>query len=397
MTAEREISSTGGDEKAGLYVHVPFCSAICPYCDFAVLVGGSERRAAFLESLIREIELVVADGTYPGSETGFDTLYLGGGTPSALTAAQLERLLQALRQAFLGVPDARIFLEVNPEDVDAEHLAAWRSMGVATLSLGVQSFADRELAVLGRRHSAREARQSVELAVCSGVETISIDLIYGLPQQTLGSWQSSLEVALHLAPHHLSCYELEIHPGTVFGKRRQRGEVDEVSDEVKAEHFFFTHHFLEEAGYPAYEVSSFARQAGFRSRHNQKHWHHVPYLGLGPSAHSFDGRRRFWNERHLSRWQARIARGELPRAGVETLTLKDMALEALMLGLRTPEGVDLESFEERFGVDLLAADRPRVERWIAEGYLRWESGRVVPTVVGLAVADALAASFGELF
>lgn len=399
MTAEPVAHGTHpkprSDEKAGLYVHVPFCSAICPYCDFAVLVGGPERRAAFLDSLIHEIDLVVADGPPPGYEAGFDTLYLGGGTPSALTAVQLERLLRALRQAFQGAPDARVFLEANPEDVDEERLAAWRALGVATLSLGVQSFVDRELVFLGRRHGAVEARRSVELALGSGIETISIDLIYGLPGQALGSWQSSLETALHLAPHHLSCYELEIHQGTPFGKQQQRGELAEASDDVKAEHFFLTHRFLEEAGYPAYEVSNFARAPERRSRHNQKYWHHVPYLGLGPSAHSFDGQRRFWNERHLSRWQAAIARGELPRTGAETLALEDMALEALMLGLRTREGVDLALFKERFGVDLLAVDRGRVERWITDGYLRHEAGRVVPTVAGLAVADSLAASWGE--
>lgn len=379
MTRENEAD-------AGLYIHIPFCSAICPYCDFAVLVGSADKRRHYTETLLLETE-IVSEFLY-----AFDTIYFGGGTPSLLASENLDVLLRGLFERYDFVDGRRIFLEANPEDVDAARLELWRRLGVETLSLGVQSFDDRELVYLGRRHDAAQARRSVELALEAGFETVSVDLIYGLPGQTVEAWRRSLELAVDLAPHHLSCYELEIHERTSFGKRLARGQLQELPGDDQAELFLETHRFLNDAGFTGYEVSNFARGAEHRSRHNRKYWCHTPYLGLGVSAHSFDGETRFWNERSLARYEAKVRSGEPPRAGEEKLTLHERALEAVMLGLRTYAGLDLERLQREYGVCLADRNSALVERWCRDGLVESDGQSLRPTLRGLAVADALAAS-----
>jgi putative oxygen-independent coproporphyrinogen III oxidase len=367
----------------GLYLHIPFCSAVCPYCDFAVLTGGPERRERFTDHLVSEIGLWSAEAE---AFRGIDTVYFGGGTPSALSPEQLGRIVEAVRSGLPVVEDAWIFLEANPEDVTPESVRAWRELGVRTLSLGIQSFDSDALAFLGRRHSPEEARRSIELARAAGFHTVAFDLIYGLPGQTVEDWRRTLETAVALEPDHLSCYQLTIHEGTPFGFRLARGKMTEAPEEVQADLFLLTHRFLREAGWPGYEVSNFARSPEHRSRHNRKYWDHTPYLGLGPSAHSFSNNRRWWNERKIGPYETRIDAGERPVSGSEELTSEDLALEALMLGLRTAEGIDLERFRRCYGVDLVMPER-------MEGLLNVEDGRLVPTLEGWAVADTLARGF----
>ncbi len=374
----------------GLYLHIPFCSAICPYCDFAVLTGGAERRERFTEHLISEIGMWSIDAE---SFQGIDTVYFGGGTPSALNPDQLGRIVAAAKRSLPVLDDAWIFLEANPEDVTPESVRAWRELGVRTLSLGVQSFDSDALAFLGRRHSPEEARRSVELARAGGFHTVALDLIYGLAGQTAEDWRRTLEAAVALEPDHLSCYQLTIHEGTPFGFLLARGKMDEAPDEAQADLFLLTHAFLRDAGWPGYEVSNFARSPEHQSRHNRKYWDHTAYLGVGPSAHSFSGlagRRRWWNERKINPYESRIDMGERPVAGSEELVAEELALEALMLGLRTAAGIDLERFRQRHGVDLLERNRAPLERMA--GLVNVEAGRLVPTLEGWAIADTLARS-----
>lgn len=378
----------------GLYVHVPFCSRVCPYCDFAVTRGGERGHAAYLRALLAEIRLW---GEGVGGERWalpFGTVYFGGGTPSALSLPALGRVTAALGDD-LGAAGAWTHFEANPEDVTSETAEGWRELGVDVLSLGVQSLSAEALAFLGRRHDPEAARRSVEIARRAGFATVSVDLIYGLPGQGPDAWRRDLEAAVALRPDHLSCYQLTVEPRTVFGARRRCGELTELPEPEQAELFRLTHRLLADAGYPAYEVSNFARSPGHRSRHNRKYWDHTPYLGLGPSAHSFDGRRRrWWNDRRLAFWRSALERGERPVEAAEELTDADLALERLMLALRTPEGVDLERFRRRYGVDLLAANGPLVERLEAEGLLTLAPpGRLALTLDGLAVADGLASRF----
>ena len=391
-----ELTRSQSSSQSGLYLHIPFCARICPYCDFAVTTGSRARRTAFVESLVAEIDLWKASPE-PASHDfqRFDTLYLGGGTPSALLPEDLGQILTAVRGSFEVPTDARLFLEANPEDVTPTVAAAWRSLGFATLSLGIQSLDASRLAFLGRAHDPESARRSVEIARQSGFETVSVDLIYGLPNQSTDDWRREIESAVALAPDHLSCYQLTFHEGTPFGRRLARGALTELPEPAQADLFTLTHTLLADAGYEGYEVSNFARAPEHRSRHNQKYWDHTPYLGLGPSAHSFAGTRRWWNERHLAGWQACVERGERPIAGSEELTPPQLALEAVMLGLRTREGIDLLRFHERYGVDLAAANQSLIGRLEAEGYLDSAAlpNRAAPTLRGLAVADSLARSF----
>jgi oxygen-independent coproporphyrinogen-3 oxidase len=376
--------------RPGLYLHIPFCSAICPYCDFAVLTGGAERRARFVEHLLIEIGMASEDReAFPE----IDTIYFGGGTPSALAPDEIARIL-AVTLENLSIVDAPwIFFEANPEDVTPESARAWRDLGVRTLSLGIQSFDTDALRFLGRRHGPEQAVRSVEIARAAGFDTISIDLIFGLPGQTPQQWLQTLETAVALDPDHISCYQLTVHEGTPFGFRRARGKMAEMPEPEQAELFLLTHRFLADHGLPGYEVSNFARSPEHQSRHNRKYWDHTPYLGLGPSAHSFSGTRRWWNERKLKPYETRLDSGARPIAGSEDLTLRDLALEALMLGFRTAAGIDSDRFRARYGVDLLESNARLVERLEREGLLRVEENRLIPTLEGLAVADSLARDF----
>lgn len=392
---------------AGLYLHVPFCSRVCPYCDFAVVRDRPGARAAYLDAVVAEAELwsLEVEGGWGGGP--FDTLYLGGGTPSLLEAEELGRVLEALRDRLPltseRAPNARLYLEANPEDASPERLAGLRAAGVETLSLGVQSFDAAALKFLGRRHTPEAARRAVTAALAAGFPTVSVDLIFGLPALGIDQRQGpealrrTLEETVALRPHHVSCYQLTIHAGTPFARGVARGTIRELPEADQGEAYERVLEVLTGAGYEPYEVSNFALRtpngADHRSAHNRKYWRHAPYLGLGPSAHSFDGRRRWWNERDPAAWERRVGAGERPVAGEEELSDRELALEALMLGLRTREGIDLEGFRERFGVDLVAANEALVERLAADGLVTLEGGRLAPTLGGFAVADGLAAGF----
>ena len=376
-------------QNAGLYVHVPFCSSLCPYCDFAVLVGRLERRDDYVDALVAEAKMRAPEFR----EWSFNTLYFGGGTPSLLTAGQLATIIDALRGRYTLQPDLMIHLEANPEAVHPQRLSEWRRQGVGFLSIGVQSFAASSLEFLGREHSAERSRRAVEQAVGCGFHTVSVDLIYGLPGQTADQWRRELAKAAALSPHHLSCYQLTVHRRSVLGVRHRHGEGAEAPERTKEELFLATHRWLREEGYPGYEVSNFAAGPEHCSAHNSKYWRHLPYLGLGPSAHSFDGRRRWWNAHRPSHWRWRLTQGRLPTAGEEVLGDEQLALETVMLGLRTADGIDLHRFEARFGFDLLHANRQLIEGGVESGLLRLRGSRLSPTDAGMAVCEALARDF----
>lgn len=373
-------------QHAGLYIHVPFCTSVCPYCDFAVTIAGDERRDGYLGALESEIAAAREHGLL------FDTVYLGGGTPSSLDADQLGRILEVVSSELDIAPDATLHLEINPEDVNRDSAAAWRNLGFAFASVGVQSFDDQALAFLGRKHDAETARRATELLVDAGFETVSVDLIFGLPGQDLVEWERQLRTALDLGAHHLSCYQLTIHGGTVFGRRRGRGELDELAEDDQAELFHLTHEVLGTAGWSGYEVSNFAAAPLHRSKHNRKYWDHTPYLGLGPSAHSFVGRRRWWNQRKVRLWTAALTDGRSPVEGDEELTDAELFFEAVMLGLRTSDGINIEELQRRFGPAIAVFDDSAIERLLESGHLRRQGNRVQPTPRGLAIAEALVSS-----
>ena len=372
---------TGG--LPGLYIHIPFCIRKCGYCGF-YSVTDRALIPAFLAALGREAS------RYRSSWGQFDTLHIGGGTPSLLPGDDLARIIDAVRTLFTITPTAEITVEVNPGDIDRDYLRGMRSAGVNRLTIGCQSFDDAVLAFLGRRHTARQARESVEMARQAGFDNIGIDLIFGFPGQSVAGWQATLAAALTLRLDHLSCYQLTIEKGTPFAERCNNGEIALPDDAIQADLFFSTSRILEGNGFVQYEVSNFARRCEVESRHNKKYWDHTPYLGLGPAAHSFDGRRRSWNVRSVDAYLGELAAGRLPIAASETLTPDQLRMETLFLSFRTKRGVNLGDFQRRFGRDLLAEKGKILKRLGEEGLVEFRDGFIRPTRAGMAIADSLA-------
>ena len=359
----------------GLYVHVPFCGSKCPYCDF-YSVPDLGRVPQWLAALASEI------GHYPHQFPPFATLYLGGGTPSILSWGDFARLMDLLRKAFAFTPEAEITLEVNPEDATAAKLAFWQDFGINRLSLGAQSLDDAHLAFLGRRHNARRARQALAACRKAGFTNLGVDLMYALPGQTQDVWTKTLTEVLEYAPEHLSCYQLTVEPGTPLAERLAQGQFHPAGEYAQADFFLFTSRFLAANGYLHYEISNFARGEALISRHNSAYWRHLPFLGLGPGAHSFDGRRRWWNHRSLADYCHAASQGAPPLAGEEILTGEQMRLETLMLGLRTHHGIPLNLISSAEGA-------AQLQRLIDEGLLIIDGGRAIPTLSGWLVADRL--------
>jgi len=369
--------------KPGLYIHIPFCLSKCPYCTF-YSVTGSGQRAAYLKAAVREMSL------YRDLFPAFDTIYVGGGTPSLLSITEMESLLDAARRTFAVDPDAEISVEINPADVDVSWLSSLFHLGVNRLTIGVQSFENDILDFLGRRHDAKRAMASIDEARQAGFENIGIDLIYAVPGQNLGRWGKTLDTASSLDLPHLSCYELHVATDTPLGQKYRAGRFRLPDEDLQYAFFMETSERLGRAGYRQYEVSNFCREDADRSRHNSKYWNHTPYLGIGPASHSLLPPRRWWNAASVSRYLENLRMRKRPVAGDETLDAGQLAQEALFLGFRTADGIDLVDFRIRYGRDLLAEKGDEIRRLEKAGYLERSGDHLRPTRRGLAVADRLA-------
>jgi oxygen-independent coproporphyrinogen-3 oxidase len=371
----------------GLYIHIPFCVSKCPYCDFYSSTSLSAI-PDFLNGLFKEME------RYRHWFGSFDTIYIGGGTPSLLTPKQLEGILIEIRKNFHLTSTPEITMEANPADLNLHFLRSiLRSIleiGIHRINIGVQSFDERVLGFLGRRHSANQARSAIEASREAGFDNIGLDLIYAVPGQEMDSWFDTLREALLFSPEHLSCYQLTLESETPLGKRFRAGEFPAPGEGLQYEFFMKTSETLEGAGYTHYEVSNFARGFKYASRHNQKYWDHSPYLGLGPSAYSFDGTQRWWNHRSIDRYLDAINRGNFPVEGKETLTTENLKLEALYFGLRTKKGINLDDFKNQYACNLWCEKKEIWIRLQEEGFLSLHNGRLSPTPKGFAIADSLA-------
>ena len=368
---------------AGLYIHIPFCRRKCAYCNFYSIVREKDP-SPFIHALLKELSL------YTHEFDCFDTVYIGGGTPSILPVQSIADILTAVGRNYPILPEPEITLEVNPGDAEAAYLESLRLSGVNRINIGIQSFDDRLLRFLGRRHDRRQAVAAIENAVAAGFDNIGLDLIYGIPGQTLGLWRETLALALAFGPHHLSCYQLTLEADTPLGQQAADSLFELPVEAAQAEFFFATADFLENAGYIHYEVSNFARSASLFSRHNQKYWQHQPYLGLGPSAHSFCRGKRWWNHRSVEKYVGALLNGEMPVEDAEILTADQLRMEALFLGFRTRGGIDLCDFEEKYRCNPLDGKRDALQRLAAAGLIEISGGRIRPTRTGLAVADQLA-------
>lgn len=376
----------------GLYIHVPFCLRKCPYCDFYSESSLSQKKA-YLEGVVREMDLVAKDLC---GEAPFDTVYFGGGTPSLLKPSEVARLLEAARSRFSFGEDVEVTLEVNPGTVTPTTLAGFKEAGVNRLNIGVQSLDDGTLSFLGRLHSAEDATAALEAARECGFFNIGADLIYGVPGQDLAAVRADVAALLSYAPEHLSCYMLTLESGTPLYVRHGNRDFSMPGDTEQGAFFGAVSDALTEHGYLHYEVSNFARGAGFVSRHNTKYWKMATTVGLGPSAHGFytggDAREhpvRRWNVAHIGTWLEHLARGERPVEGEEALGREAMMTEALYLGLRRMEGVDLGALSRRFSQDLVQVLAPVVKGFVDEGLMVSNEGAVRLTRRGFAVADGI--------
>jgi len=366
----------------GLYIHIPFCLSKCPYCGFYSTTDSSLIEG-YLAALCREMDY------YQNWTEPFDTFYIGGGTPSVLTARQMERLVADARRAFVIAEGAEITVETNPADTTIAFMQVLYQTGVNRISIGVQSFNDDLLTFLGRRHRAGQAEAAVKSAREAGFENISIDLLYGIPGQDIRVWEETLQQAVALHPEHLSCYQLTVEGGTPLAQAVSKGMIVLPDENLQADFFFRTAELLEKAGYHQYEVSNFSFP-GRESRHNQKYWNHSPYLGLGPSAHSFSGCERRWNRAAVATYSEELTAGRLPVAEREALDPEKLRMEALFLGFRTRRGICLEEFRVRYGQDLLKEKKIAIDQLITGGFVELSCGFLKPTRRGMAVADSLA-------
>lgn len=376
---------------AGLYIHVPFCSQRCSYCDF-YFVTTARSHAPFVEALRREIELVAAE--YAGREP-IRTIYFGGGTPSLLDPGDLATILDAVHDAFDTSSVEETTLELNPENGSESYLRDLRSLGIDRLSIGVQSFFDQDLGLMNRVHSAEIARQVIGNVHSVGFESFSIDLIFGLPDQPAEYWSANLEIANALEIPHISTYSLTLEEGTPLWKSVQRGVTEPADDDVVTDRFLFAMDYLASHGYEHYEISSFALP-GHRAVHNHRYWEHANYLGFGPSAHSFWWQglpaRRWQNVRNLKRYEALLMQHVAPVEQREKLSLDMLADEYIMLRLRTDGGLDMDELEDRYGVDLLIErvdDLAHLEK--GEFIHPIRNRRIRLTDVGKTVADSVTA------
>jgi oxygen-independent coproporphyrinogen-3 oxidase len=319
----------------------------------------------------------------------FDTVYIGGGTPSLLSPQQLESILISVRKNFDLISTPEITVETNPADLEQCFLESILEIGINRINIGVQSFDEKILNFLGRRHSVKQAVSAVEASRKAGFRNIGLDLIYGVPQQDIELWLDTLKKAVAFSPEHISCYQLTLESKTPLGMRYQAGEFSLPGEEFQYEFFIKTSEFLEDAGYIHYEVSNFALRTEFTSRHNQKYWDHSPYLGLGPSAHSFQGNRRWWNYHSLARYLAVINAGNLPIEETENLTMEQLRLEALCLGLRTKKGISFQDLKNRYDYDLFTEKKKLLDKLEEEGLISIRNGYLSPTRTGLAIADSL--------
>jgi putative oxygen-independent coproporphyrinogen III oxidase len=359
----------------GIYVHIPFCSQFCIYCDF-YSVKQQSKKDVFLESLTKEILLAKEKDKIDHNfwneikGRGVRTIYFGGGTPSVLAAEQLCSLLHTIktdyRSAVGGVKE--ITVEVNPDDASLSYLRELKKGGFNRLSIGIQSFEDAILTWMNRRHTAAEAIRAFRNARAAGFENISIDLIFGYQMLSESGWRDTINKALLLSPEHISAYQMGVERGTSLYRLAVKGEYKTPEDEVAAKQYRILQEMLAVAGYRQYEVSNFSK-LGYESLHNSSYWDFTPYLGFGPSAHSFFGGNRWWNYSSLNRYISEISEGRLPCKGFEILDEKERFGEFIMLSLRTIEGINKRELESNYSKFLTKEFQQSVDKQKMAGNL----------------------------
>ncbi len=380
MLSGTNQSSAAIERELGLYVHVPFCRSKCPYCAFAS-VPSMRLKDRWLKAFIKETS------AYDKKFRNFDSLYIGGGTPTFLDEIALEIIMLHLFSHFNFSQDSEITIEANPCDLTREKIGKIKELRINRVNVGIQSFEDQILAFLGRLHTAGDAVNSLEALRKAGFNNIGIDLIYGLQGQPLEGWKKTLKQALELQPEHISCYQLTFEKGTQFWRQKEKGQLSQLREEEECNFFRTTSDILRGSGYIHYEISNYAREEAFFSSHNRKYWRHIPYLGLGPSAHSFYSSSRWWNVRSVRNYCNLLELEQIPVKGREELTEEQLKIEKIWLGSRTMDGFELD----------LIPDTPEssemLSRLIESDLLEVKGDRVIPTLNGFMVADHIPSCF----
>lgn len=376
---------------AGIYIHIPFCRSRCSYCDFATGIYEGTLAERYVEALSKEIF------SWPEimSPAAIDTIYFGGGTPSLLSASQVEVILAAIRSRFTIQAESKleVTMEMNPGTVTPALLQDFHRLGINRASFGAQTFDDRELARLGRSHTSQDTRQTFHYLRDAGFDNVSFDLIAGLPGQTLDGWQRNLDEALALRPEHLSFYLLEVHEGTPLAEHIRRGLQPQPDDDMATQMYELMLDCAGPAGYEHYEISNLCKP-GFESRHNTKYWTGAPYYGFGCSSHSYDGGFRRWsNERDVARYTDLIQRGASAVVEQVELSKNQARAEALFLGMRMMQGVDLKRHHFQFGTDVRDSHHLELERFREAGLIEYDGDLIKLTRSGTLLSNEVFAAF----
>lgn len=362
-----------------LYVHIPFCVEKCNYCDFVSGSASPEQREAYLQLLLKEAALYKDQK----SENGLLTVYFGGGTPSLLSVSQMERLLKGFQDLFGFADSMEITMEANPETVSRRYLKQLRRLGVNRISFGGQAFQDHHLRAMGRIHKSEDIVNAVKTAESVGFENINVDLMYGLPRQTMEEWADSLKKAVSLPITHLSAYGLKLSEKTMWGRWLKEGRLQLPSDDLNADMQLYSMEFLEKAGFPRYEIANFAR-IGYPCRHNTAYWIRKDYLGLGLNASSLlNGSVRTRNEESMANYRSRLEQGVFPWGEKEVLTEKEIMEEEIMLSLRLIWGLDVGAFAKKYGSEYFSQKKGQMVKLFDAGLLTVEEGQLKLTDKGV--------------
>ncbi|MBS1653940.1 MAG: radical SAM family heme chaperone HemW [Bacteroidetes bacterium] len=370
---------------SGIYIHIPFCKQACHYCNFH-FTTSLRRKNELVAALLDEIDL---RQSYLDNEI-VETVYFGGGTPSLLNFEDLEKIQGSLKQKFSISPDTEVTLEANPDDINREKLKAWKLAGINRLSIGIQSFFEEDLIWMNRAHNALQAKQCIELAQKEGFNNITIDLIYGTPSLTDEKWKRNVDTAISLGIPHLSCYALTVEEKTTLHKLIVQHKKEDINKDAQADQFLLLMNWLEHAGFEHYEISNFAKP-GFRSRHNSSYWQGKKYLGLGPSAHSYDSVSRQWNISNNNIYIDSLKKGALAFEK-EILTPIQQLNEYIMTSLRTNEGLSLKIIEQKGGSETLNYVKNESRKYVETGKLNEENNVLKLTREGKLLADGIAAT-----
>lgn len=369
---------------AGIYIHIPFCKKLCSYCDFYHSTDLTNSRL-FVDAVIREAEMRKGYLT----NVKVSTVYFGGGTPSVLSPDDLKEIITAIRSSYNICENCEVTIEVNPDDVTDDLLSAYRNIGINRLSIGIQSWRNNDLKLLNRRHNASQAALSIEKALKAGFSNISVDLIYGIPKMTLKDWSSNLEITLGFDIKHLSAYHLTFEKGTALSRMKEKGLVSEVDEEESNSQFHLLLEKTQAAGFVQYEISNFAKK-GFFSIHNSNYWKQVSYIGLGPSAHSFNGYSRQWNTPDLKTYIDGIISGNLSFER-EELDIKTRFNEYIMTSLRTMWGIDLDYVEKTFDKEGYDYITNLAGKFINYGLMNQDKNTLILTNQGKMISDNIIA------